>query len=90
MEDKLLNLGERRVRLGFNPSLENKVDQIKLKTAELINLIHQERIALRGGLNYSLEEHLNAEDKNRLIGLAETKFEEAAMWAVKALTTNIK
>ena len=32
-------IGERRVRTDFNPSKDGIVDQIKQKTAEIINLI---------------------------------------------------
>jgi len=66
-------LGERRVRVEFNPSQEGLVDQIKQKSAELINLVdcitHNPN---EGG------------EKMRLKSLAMTAYEEAAMWAVKA------
>lgn len=62
-------IGEQRVRTEFNPSNEGVVDQIKQKTAELINLC----------------EELKAKDP-RLASIAQTEFESAAMWAVKAAT----
>jgi len=62
-------IGELRVRTAFNPSADSVVDQIKQKTAELINLC----------------ETLKAKDP-RLAATAQTAFEEAAMWAVKAAT----
>lgn len=62
-------LGEARVRTEFNPSANGVVDQIKQKTAELINLC----------------EELKSKD-GRLASLAQTSYEEAAMWAVKAAT----
>jgi len=65
-----LTLGEKRVRLQFNPSADSVVDQIKVKTAELIDLC----------------ETLKAKD-GRLASLAQTAYEEAAMWAVKAATS---
>lgn len=34
-------IGEQRVRTAFNPSLEGIVDQIKQKSAELINLCEE-------------------------------------------------
>lgn len=34
-----LTIGEARVRTSFNPSADSTVDQIKQKTAELINLV---------------------------------------------------
>ncbi len=62
-------VGEQRVRTEFNPSLNSTVDQIKQKSAELINIC----------------EELKDKDE-RLASLAQTAFEEAAMWAVKAAT----
>ena len=37
--DTELTLGEQRVRTKFNPSQDGIVDQIKQKSAELINLL---------------------------------------------------
>lgn len=64
-----MTIGEQRVRTQFNPSQNSVVDQIKQKTAELINLM----------------ETLKEKD-GRLASLAQTSYEEAAMWAVKAAT----
>jgi len=64
-----MSIGEDRVRTTFNPSANTVVDQIKQKSAELIDICE----GLRG--------------KNpRLAALAQTAFEEAAMWGVKAAT----
>ncbi len=60
--------GEHRVRVKFNPDANGTVDQIKQKTAELIDLCD-----------------LLTTDP-RLVALAQTAYEEAAMWAVKAAT----
>lgn len=65
-----MSLGENRVRASFNPSSDNKVDQIKSRTAELIDYV----------------EGLKSLDP-RLAALAQTAYEEAAMWAVKLATT---
>jgi len=62
-------IGESRVRTEFNPSSDSVVDQIKQKTAELINLC----------------EELKEKDP-RLAAIAQTEYESAAMWAVKAAT----
>ncbi len=62
-------IGEQRVRTEFNPASSGVVDQIKQKSAELINLC----------------EELKAKD-GRLASIAQTAYEEAAMWAVKAAT----
>lgn len=64
-----MSVGEDRVRTKFNPSADSIVDQIKQKSAELIDLCEQ----------------LKAKD-GRLASLAQTTYEEAAMWAVKAAT----
>lgn len=70
-----MSLGEDRVRVKFNPSATGLVDQIKQKTAELIDAVE----ALREGGRA-------AADVQRLVSLAQTAYEEAAMWAVKAAT----
>lgn len=69
------SLGESRVRTQFNPSADSMVDQIKQKTAELINLLQSIR-------NNEMPDN----ETLRLISLAQTSYEEAAMWAVKAAT----
>lgn len=63
------SIGEQRVRTEFNPSKDGLVDQIKQKTAELINLC----------------EELKAKD-GRSASIAQTEYESAAHWAVKAAT----
>jgi len=74
-------LGEKRVRIDFNPSADGAVDQIKQKSAELINLV--KGLPRKDGNTSSTE----AEgERQRLISLALTSYEEAAMWAVKAAT----
>lgn len=65
-----MSLGELRVRTSFNPSADSVVDQIKQKSAELIDLC----------------ETLKSLDP-RLASLAQTAYEEAAMWGVKAAST---
>lgn len=67
-----LSLGEIRVRTEFNPSKDDVVSQIKQKSAELINMCE-----------YLKNEH--GKDA-RLVSIAQTTYEEAAMWAVKAAT----
>lgn len=68
-------LGEDRVRVKFNPSDDSLVAKIKQKSAELINLC--ESSALAGPVDGEYQ---------RLWSLAQTAYEEAAMWAVKAAT----
>lgn len=73
-----MSLGEARVRTKFNPSADSTVDQIKQKTAELIDLCHREQQNPRA----------NSSEVTRLWGLAMAEYENAAMWAVKAATTD--
>lgn len=59
------------MRVSFNPSSDNAVDLIKRKAAELIDLC---------------EQHKNTDEQARCASLAQTAFEDGAMWAVKAAT----
>ncbi len=81
-------LGESRVRTKFNVSDDktqrSNVDAIKQESASLIDFCETGK-----------QETLAREDKNqgwknetaRLWSLAQTAYEEAAMWAVKAATS---
>lgn len=65
-----MTTGTDRVRADFNPSGDSLVNQIKLKTADLIDLCD------------------SIKDLDpRCAALAQTAYEEAAMWAVKCATT---
>ncbi len=66
--------GEYRVGITFNPGGHAGVEEIKRCAAHLIDYI--ESIAV---------ESTNPEVK-RLAALAQTAFEDGAMWAVKAVT----
>lgn len=81
-------LGEARVRTTFNPANDSVVDQIKQKSAELIDLLQAVRNDEVSKTYDKTPEHLQAQsgEKLRLISLAQTGYEEAAMWAVKAAT----
>jgi len=70
-------LGEKRVRVDFNVNNDETVGQIKVKAAELIDLVE----TLRGDGASTI-----SGEKARLIAVAQTTIEEAAMWAVKAAT----
>lgn len=72
-----MTIGEDRVRIKFNPSDNNLVSQIKQKSAELIDLCEQQKV--QSGVYENSE-------ANRCWALAQTRFEDAAMWAVKAAT----
>jgi hypothetical protein len=66
----MATVGEQRVRISFNPSADSEVDRIKRKAAELIDIC----------------EELRATGDGRCAALAQTAFEEGAMWAVKSAT----
>jgi hypothetical protein len=76
-------LGEFRVRARFNPSTLGLVDQLKQKTAELIDLCEK-----------SKQEALANPDKNqkwkgevaRAYSEAQTNYQTAGMYAVNAAT----
>lgn len=70
-----MSLGEDRVRTKFNPGKHTLVDKIKQKSAELIDLCEENK------------GRINSEHAGRLWNLAQTHFEDAAMWAVKAATS---
>ena len=63
-----------QVRLGFNPSMLSEVDGIKLLAAAMITLMEPHRDA--------------RQEAGRCAAIAITKIEEAAMWAVKAVTSS--
>jgi len=68
-----MTIGEDRVRTEFNPSANTVVNQIKQKSAELIDICATAAPGSPG-------------EQHRLYALAMTAYEEAAMWAVKAAT----
>jgi hypothetical protein len=72
-----LSLGETRVRTTFNPSNNTTVDQIKQKSADLINQVNEFP-------SPDVAEKIN--EFKRLTALSITAYELAAMWGVKALT----
>lgn len=67
-----MSKGEYRVGATFNPSGNPEVNRVKALAAELIS-----RLQLIVN---------NGDEAARCAAIAQTKFEEAAMWAVKALT----
>jgi hypothetical protein len=68
-------IGQKRVRYDFNPSHNAEVADIKINTADLIDLCEAYK-----------QESEDGETK-RLWALAQTAYEEASMWAVKAVTS---
>lgn len=79
-------LGESRVRVKFNVvegSAERKnVDAIKYETARLIDFCNDGKT----DVNQKDWNDTAKSEANRLWALAQTTYEEAAMWAVKAAT----
>jgi hypothetical protein len=67
-------LGQKRVKAEFNPAKNAHVDIIKNKCAELIDILEEMRNLPLTGTG----------ERQRLISLAQTDIEKAAMWAVKA------
>ena len=77
--------GQYRVGITFNPSQLGIVDQIKVKAAELIDLI--DSVPARVVDQHGAEaDDMRAAERARLKALAQTSVEDAAMWAVKAAT----
>jgi hypothetical protein len=77
--EKLVTLGERRVRVNENPSESDYVNDIKVAAAALIDLID----GAAGNPKWTddeLTEWLTLKD------LAMIAAEQSAMWAVKAAT----
>jgi hypothetical protein len=74
-----MSLGEDRVRVKFNPSADSIVDKIKQKSAELIDLCEEMK---QNPPATASSEFI------RLVALAQTHYEDAAMWATKAATTS--
>ena len=75
-----LSLGERRVRINFNVTGDEKVTRVKKACAELINFLEEQRAVAEINPQY-------ADEKQRLISMAQTEIEQACSTAVKAVTT---
>ena len=88
----ILSEGEKRVRTNFNVSSLKTVDEAKKLMAEAINLLSRDQNDVASyfydSSNITQYRDLSG-DYQREIATAKTKIEEAAMWAVKALTNDI-
>lgn len=73
-------LGEFRVGITFNVGGSPQVDKIKRAAANFIDLCEELKTEVER------REHLDRGEVIRLFALAETHMEDAAMWAVKAVT----
>jgi len=72
-----MTLGEYRVGISFNPGGNKDVDKIKRAAADLIDLIDG-------------SPKLDSPEAVRPVALAMTHIEDAAMWAVKAVTKPVR
>lgn len=87
-----MTLGEYRVGIDFNPSNDDRVGQIKRKAADLIDYLQAQRPPLPkvandlGGDSVPDPQRQLLNETYRLIALAQTHIEDAAMWGVKAVT----
>ncbi|MFD2922016.1 hypothetical protein ACFS6H_20010 [Terrimonas rubra] len=70
-------LGEQRLGVDFTPGTPGNEYAIKQKTAELINILEAFRTD---------ERYQHSPETQRLIDEAQKGYEQAAMWAVKAVT----
>jgi len=77
-------IGEKRIRTEFNPSKTSSVDVMKHNYASIVN--HLQEIEDEENENPSGGGGAVCKEKIRLVEIAQEKAEEAAMWAVKALT----
>ena len=88
----VLTEGEKRVRTNFNVSAAKTVDTAKQLMAEAINLLSRDQNDIASyyydSINTTQYRDLSG-DYQREVATAKTKIEEAAMWAVKALTNDI-
>ena len=89
--NRILSEGEKRVRTNFNVSAAKTVDTAKQLMAEAINLLSRDQNDVASyyyDINTVRYRELSG-DYQREVATAKTKIEEAAMWAVKALTNDI-
>lgn len=73
-----MSIGEDRVRVSFNPSGDDVVNKIKHLSADLIDLCYDQMVLAKD------------DEIKRCLSLAMTHYENAAMWAVKAVTGNVQ
>ena len=71
-------LGEKRIRTGFNPSGQEETAAVKKIAADLIDRMEANTPSYADG------------ETRRLLSLGHTAMEEAAIWYVKVLTSEIR
>ena len=67
-----MSTGQERVGISFNPSGKPEVDSVKDMSAKIIDMLQP--LVDHGG------------EAGRCAAVAQTRYEDAAMWAVKAIT----
>jgi hypothetical protein len=70
-----LTFGEKACGVNFNPDGNPEVAAIKQRFADLIDDLHQRRLAY-GAVN----------EQGRMLSIAITEAQTAQMWAIKAIT----
>lgn len=88
-----LTYGEKAVWLTFNPGWLTDVTLIKEHFAAVIDLLNNERNTFRSIAENELmtfEQRANNWEAQRLLSVAITEVQTAQMWAVKAITFNLK
>ena len=88
----VLTEGEKRVRTNFNVLSSKAVDTAKQLMAEAINLLSRDQNDVASYYydnGNTIQYKELSGDYQREVATAKTKIEEAAMWAVKALTNDI-
>lgn len=78
-------IGEKRVRLDFNPSTKNEIYEVKKEFANIIDIL--ESFKIKGEDILKVKDTDKAFITNRTINIAQDSIEQAAMWTVKALTS---
>lgn len=76
MESQTKTFGEERVNLSFNPSENELVTKVKKLYAEILDTLFLVQVP----------EGVESGEKVRLLKIAMTEAEGAALWAVKAIT----
>jgi hypothetical protein len=83
MDNKELSFGEKAVGLTFNPSNNQKVQDLKVKAAAFIDACQAMRV-----VDNPETEKVDGEVA-RMASIAITEAQTAQMWAVKAATWNL-
>jgi hypothetical protein len=74
MDVREMTYGEKAVGLTFNPSGDEKVQEVKELYAKIIDICNELRVDAGQG------------EKGRLLSVAITEAQTAQMWAVKGIT----